>query len=452
MSDRTVRAFLVASLVAGGAVALLLTGAVPVPDVDADTGGGDGAADGDGRLRELWASTPPADLQSNHHSPAAARVGGEAFVAVPINSRHGTLCRLSVLDGDGAERWHRDVPEEECTVHAVSDPTVVDYDRDGSPEVLAATSAREVVAANLSTGAVEMRHGLASLGYARPLVVDFAPPPGPETVVVDILGGVSVLRPDGETVWTRRLGDARVRGPAVRDFDADGEPELAVGQLDGGVVVLAGDGRVAWRRNVSRSVSVRWMAAGRLDGDDPVELVLGTFTGHVVALDGANGSVEWDRDMAALGSGTLGRGPFPSGAATLHGVRGAAVHAVGDGDGDGTTEVYPVARNGLLAALDGSNGSVEWTARLTDSRVTVAPPPVLGDVDGDGDPELVAATYAGRVAVVDPATGEVLADYERGAHVNTFPELADVDGDGADEILVIYGNGRIVALSYGSGG
>lgn len=472
---------------------VVTTGTQPANDIDQRPGDGESQRLGD--LQVLWTSDPEANqtLQSNHHTPAAVRFRNETYVAVPINSRHGTVCALAVLDGDGDRRWRDTISDEQCTVHAVSDPAIADYDADDRPEVLAATSEQALVAYNLTTGTEELRRNLTSYGYSKPIVADLTGGSGPETVVVDLLGGVFVLRPDGNAVWHRTLDDARVRQPGVADYDADGQPELVVGQLSGPVTLLERDGATAWRTNVSDSVSTRWLASGRLDRDPAVEVVVATYTGHVVAIDGASGAVEWTLDLGpgaangtasgglatnasavaalargestfgraslggespgstALGGGALGGGALDDGA-LLHGTTGAAVHAVGDGDGDGDVEVYPVARNGKLYGVSGANGSIEWTLQLADPPVGVAPPPSMGDVDADGDPELVAVTDDGTVAVVDPTDGSVLATYARDVPIRTFPRIADVDGDAGAEMLVLYGDGRVVALSYGSSG
>ena len=409
--------------------------------------------DGD-QLQVRWISEPPPDLASNHHSPAATYFQGKSYVAVPLNDQHGNTCQLAVLDGSGEVRWRDVLDQEKCTVHAVSDPTIADYDSDGEPEVLAATTEKALVAYDLRTGEKELQHNLTSYGYSKPIVANLTAAPGPETIVVDLLGGVFVLRPNGEEVWTKKLSDARVRQPTVRDFDADGSPELAVGQLSGPMTMLNHDGTVAWRTNISGSVVTKWMVPSQFDDDKPTEIVVSTFTGHVVTLDGATGEVEWDRDLGESNSTTAAAFLGAGGSTfwTLHGTKGASIHAVGDGDGDGRVEVYPVARNGNLYSLDGANGSVEWTTTLTTDSVVVAPPPSLGDVDGDGDAELVAVTDSGRVAVVDPATGETLAAYARDRSIRTYPRLADITGDGTPEIIVIYGDGSVAALSYAPNG
>ena len=405
-----------------------------------------------GNFEVLWKSQPKPSqtLQSNHHTPAAVYFQGEAYIAAPLNSRQGTFCSLTMLNGSGDVRWRDTIPKEQCTVHAVSDPTIADFDQDGWPEVIAATSEKALIAYNITSGEEELRYNLTSYGYSKPIVDNLTAEKGPETTVVDLLGGVFVLRPDGKTVWQRKLGDARVRQPAIKDYDADGTPELAVGQLSGPLTLLEHNGTTAWRTNISDSVATRWMTSGQLTPDPAVEIGIATYTGHVAAVDGKNATIEWTRDLGGAKAPAFASASNSMSARSfLHGAKGAAVKAIGDGDGDGQTELYPVARNGRLYSLTGTNGSVEWSVALTNKPVTVSPPPSLGDVNGDGDPELVAVTYTGSVKVLDPNTGDVLAIYTEKTPIRTFPRIADFDGDGVNEILVIYGDGRVVALSYG---
>lgn len=415
----------VRTAVAAVAVLIALAGVAAFGLVGTDGVSSDGIDNG--TLTELWVSEPPAVLESNHHTPAVAFVDGESFVAVPVNSRQGKTCVLSVLDGNGSERWRRTVASKACTVHSVSDPTIADFNGDGDQEVIAATSTKELVVYDLRTGREEFRHRLTSYGYSKPLVADLRPAAGNETVVADLLGGMFAFRQNGTVAWRQKFDDARVRQPAIRDFDADGQPEIAIGQLDGEAIVLERNGRVAWRKPLPNATSVKWMATGQADTDGSIELVFATFFGEVMALDGKNGTIEWRRNFSA---------------------KGATVHSIGDGDGDGQPEVYVAARDGTLRSLNAANGTVEWKTTLTTENVYVMPPPSLGDLDGDGNPELVAVSGNGLIAVVDPKTGGVVDSYKREVPIWTFPRLADFDGGGHEEIFVIYGDARVVALSY----
>ncbi|WP_277543383.1 FG-GAP-like repeat-containing protein [Haloarcula laminariae] len=127
----------------------------------------------------------------------------------------------------------------------------------------------------------------------------------------------------------------------------------------------------------------------------------------------------------------------------------AAVNVAVDGDGDGLSEVYAVAKDGSLYSLAAGDGTTEWTTTLTTADVQMMPPPSVGDVDGDGTVELVAPTNDGIVSVVDPRSGEIVWTYEREDAIYTHPTLADIDGDGDVEAFVMYGRGLLVAFDFG---
>lgn len=184
---------------------------------------------------------------------------------------------------------------------------------------------------------------------------------------------------------------------------------------------------MAWNQPQAYEGSITWMTTGNADGDDSAEIVVATAsTGRVSMVDGGSGAREWTREFGSY----------------------AAVHAFGDGDGDGTPEVYAVAKDGKLRSLDATTGDTEWTTTLTTGDVQMTPPPALGDVDGDGDPELVAVTNDRIVAVVGPESGSILGTYEREDAIYTHPRLSDIDGDGDFEAFVMYAHGRVVAFDF----
>ena len=385
-----------------------------------------GAAGGDLSLR--WLSDTGVPVSGNHHAVAAGRVDGEGMVFAPVSGQYNTTqCRLVALDaGDGGERWHRQVPPEDCWIHSVATLRLADYDGDGTPEVVSPTTEDEVFALDPASGNPELSHPLDAYGYSRAAVGHLSSDSQRQIAVVDAKGTVFVIDPNGTTAWTHRARSFVWASPTIADFDGDGRNGLAVGFGGGFVTVYRGDGSVAWNRTLPDEGSLTWMTATDVDGDGATDVIPATDAGRVYALSGRDGHVVWSADF----------GDF------------AAVHAVGDGDGDGTPEVYVTAKDGKLRALDARDGTVEWTTTLTAGSVQMTPPPVMGDVDGDGSPEVVAVTNEGAVDVVDPGSGEVLASYERDVPIWERATLADTDGDGDDEVYVMYGDGRVAALDY----
>jgi len=402
--------------------ALAVTAAIALPaGTIADLGHTDQAS---GRLTAEWVSSTGTDRAINHHAPAAA----DGRVFVPLGGEHDTdQCGLVALaTGDGERQWRYPVPPANCTIHAVADPTVADYDGDGTAEVFVATTEQAVVGMDPDRGEVEFRRALTAYGYTSPIVTDLVGDDTPEIVVVDVQGTVFVLRPDGSTVWTRAHGAYTWGQPRVADFDADGRRELVVGFGESGLLTLfEADGTVAWNRSQPVQGALSWVTTGQADGDDAIEIAVGTTDGVVAVLDGRDGTVQWRRDLGSL----------------------AAVHALGDGDDDGEAELYAVAQDGVLRSYVAANGTEEWSTTLTTEEVQMTPPPVLGDLDGDGGPDLLAPANDGTVSLVDPATGTVTGTYSRDVPIWVHPTIADTDGDGVAEAYVIYGDGRVVALS-----
>ena len=406
-----------------------------VSDVAADLGVG-GLAGDDG-LSERWLSETGVPVNGNHHAVAAGRVDGRGVVFVPVSGNPDTeQCRMVALDAaDGSANWHHQVPPADCMIHSVGTLTLADYDGDGTPEVFVPSSEERLYAFDPAGGEPELSHELAEYGYSQAAVGPLGPDGEARIAVVDALGTVQVLGPDGSTVWTHREDSYVWARPAVGDFAGDGGTRLVVGFGEGFVTAFERDGRVAWNRSLPGEGSITWMTAADVTGDGATDAVVATDAGVVHAVDGPSGRIGWTREFGDL----------------------AAVEAVGDGDGDGRPEVYATAKDGVLRALEGDTGRTEWSTDLAEEPVQMAPPPVMGDLDGDGDSEIVALTSDGVVSVVDPRNGSVLATHERSSPFWSFDDspsvwtratLADTDGDGRQEIYVVYGDGRVAKLEY----
>ncbi|GKZ15763.1 PQQ-like beta-propeller repeat protein [Haladaptatus sp. T7] len=384
-----------------------------------------------GQLTEKWVSDTSRNTVGNHHVPAVAEIDGSKRIVVSVNvEQNDGTCSLVEMDANGTKGWQEEMPTENCNIHGYGDPIFADYDGDGTQDVLVATTEDKVLGFT-SAGKQEFAGNLSWWGYTKPIVTDFTTDPGKEIVVTDLNGTVFVYSADGSLVWRKHIENSAtvVAAPAVADFDGDGAPELAVGEKK--VTVFERDGSVKWQTGTAGSVN--WMTTAQTDGDPAVEIVAGTFDGHVTVIDGKTGDKQWSKSFGRM----------------------AAVKAVGDGDGDGQVEVYASTLQeegdtdiGKLRALDASDGSVEWTTTLSTEDVQTMPPSMLGDLNGDGNKELVAVTETGSVSVINPDNGAVLASYERNVPIWTHVKLADIDGDGNQEILAVYGDGRVVAMDY----
>ena len=400
------------------AVVLLLVGSLGAVAVVSFTGASGGT------LTETWVSDTGVDARANHH--AVAVTNDSVYAPVSSAGKAGECALFALNATDGGTRWSYPIPKRNCTIHSVADPAVADYDRDGTREVIAATTEEEVAAFQPASGNKEFSHPLSDYGYTRPIVADLAPAEGRELVVVDVTGTVFTLASNGTKLWQTGYDGYTFAQPYVRDVDGDGDPELLIGGPQKNVTVFAGNGSVEWRKDIETERSITWQTVGQADDDPQLEAVLATTGGTVVTLDGRTASEEWRTDVGTT----------------------AAVRAFGDGDSDGANEVYAVGGDGTLRSIDAASGRVEWKTDLTADDVQMMPPPSSGDVDGDGDPELVVAGNDGTVSVVDPNGGKLLATYERDVPVYTHATLEDTDGDAAEEIFVTYADGRIVALDY----
>ncbi|MFO8082417.1 MAG: VCBS repeat-containing protein [Armatimonadota bacterium] len=188
--------------------------------------------------------------------------------------------------------------------------------------------------------------------------------------------------------------------------------------------------------------------AGRWDGDDLTDLVVGTGEGRVLLFRG-----EGD-DVFGAPEELLGEGDAP-------GLE-AAPWAV-DWDGDGDRDLLVGWRGGMVMLLrrDGedltSAGAIQQRdAPIDPGRCAVA---TVGDWNGDGLKDLVVGGEDGRVRLYERLPGEVMR-FERGRRIAgadgpvtapgkgdlryAAPALVDWDADGDLDLLVGGVNGRIL--------
>lgn len=387
-----------------------------------------GSGTPDGALTERWMSDTERDNKINHH-PVGVGPDGDVIVApvatiAPNNSRLSpTSCSLNRLaPQDGAVSWQTTTPPSDCFMHAISQPAIGDVDADGSVEVVAATNQNATIVYDADSGDELARIPLSTYGYGRPTIANVTGESEPDIVTVDIDGYVVVAGGDGDIHWTHALNETVTSVPVAADIDADGRPEVVVGTAER-TVALNADGSLAWESGTPGHE----LDTGQTDDDEATEIFASSGKG-LVALDGRDGSVEWEKSVR--------------GGTTL------SLAAVGDGDDDGTAEVYFSEPGNVVGALSADSGEQEWSTRLAPEENTVTPSPVLGDLTGDGSQELVTVTNGGTVTILSPESGSQLAVYQRDVPVWTFPTVADITDSPGEEILVRYGDGRVAALEY----
>ena len=391
-----------------------------------------------GSLTEVWISDTPRDNRVNHHAVGVGP-GDDVIVApvsevpysdAPITNRSCSLVR--VHPDNGSTVWRNGMPADDCFTHALTQPAIEDIDDDGRQEVVGSTTEEALVVHEATTGRETYRLPLVSYGYGRPTLADFRPTAGTEIVTSDITGHVLAATAAGDELWRVSLNetfaqqvsayDQRVSvydAPAVVDVDADDRREVVVGTSQG-VAVIAGNGSVEYTAPVSADDIV----VAQADSDPAREIVVAA-SGRVTAIDGGDGSREWERSFSGMNR----------------------IRQTANPDGSGPT-LYVGRVNGEVVALNAQTGETEWKTTVATGEDATLPPPVVADVTGDDSVEVITVTNSGRVAVLDAVSGEELARYERSVPIWTVPTPADIDDDSRAELLVRYGDGRVVALDY----
>lgn len=254
-------------------------------------------------------------------------------------------------------------------------------------------------------------------------------------------GEVVLLSDTGQVLWTHTGSSSLVGFPTFGDFDGNGTDELAYceGGVEAACRVLNADGTVRYSFGsfYYAGMAGSGPSAADVNGDGADDIIVMSWGGEVVLVDGASGAVSWTYN-----------------AWDAHGEVLYGPSTVADLDGDGDLEVvFGGWQEGLLFALDAATGSEVWApfslVGMWDNWLD-GNGALVEDLDGDGLREVIVA--------LDGDTPSVAAFSPTGATLwrTTLPATAwfawltpvstDLDGDGSKEVLAQSADGTLFVL------
>jgi hypothetical protein len=313
---------------------------------------------------------------------------------------------------------------------------VADLDGDGRSEVLvektgpgggSAVLGVQVPGGPLATRAVG--------GRGLPLAARDVDRDGvPEVLIAD--SGLTLYRglfgSAPEVLWKDPLGDRRTGGQ-LTDVDGDGAVEVLFSTLAGAQLTMVewnGAGFDPVAIEMTRSTLAAGFVVSDYDRDGRTEIVLGSLSGELVALESTpQGIVEVRRE------------PFLGGLANA-----VTACPIGDGDGDGRSELAISAVGALLDRAE--HPTVAILESPADNRYEVAAQYefrdkntpydnalAAGDVDGDGVPEVLVAQAGDIYLLAADRENRYLPIWRAPRIPGGRAAMADLDGDGPAEIL-----------------
>lgn len=265
-------------------------------------------------------------------------------VVVPSSCNPKTYC---FRGKDGTVKW------QTPTAGSDSPPTFADIDNDGKPEILHGGFDGKVMCLNAENGSVAWTLPVFSNAWTQtaPTLVDLN-----GNGQLDIVVSTWAFSPDTSRIyafngatqslmWSKAVSDYVYHGTAVGDIDKDGKPELIFGDYNGVIYALNGEnGSTLWTYQAQVYVgapvtiadvnqdgycdvlfcdgygvgaldrfgnsmwyyaipnfgqSFRGVAVSDVTGDWKPDIIFGTNTGSVYALNGANGNLHWAFDLKA---------------------------------------------------------------------------------------------------------------------------------------------------------
>jgi outer membrane protein assembly factor BamB len=350
--------------------------------------------------RYYWRVAPAAELEAGTYSaPQSVEVQAGGARVAPNLILASTDTGWRTATGDVAR-------PVSAPLRAGQGFDIVAVSSDGFVRAVEGTTGMPLWTAPFAPGARRGEESAARVSDFMPLVV--AQAGGGSNVVVAFNGGLRALRGDtGREIWRASL-EGRPTGGVAADVDGDGKPEVVAAlEAPNALVVLSGDaGKVVSNTKLDTPVvgmpaafqsgSEHGVLTGHADGTLTLRRASGEqvrttkletrITTQPVVIRTARGDfivVGSERGLAALKADDL----QTMGIIYTENDQPRGHLTVSDTDGDGSSEIAFVTREGRVALVSTLDGKVKWTAEGAADAGSVA----LADLNGDGVQDVLVA-------------------------------------------------------------
>eukprot|EP00759_Apiculatamorpha_spiralis_P051666 PhF_6_TR538/c1_g1_i1/m.419 len=331
---------------------------------------------------------------------------------------------LFVPDTDFRVKYNNDDPANKDHVyvdaHILATPVVADLELDGSLEAILSVTyffdqeyyrrnnitlpddvdpdnyvAGGVVVVNILTGTVKWSQQLdlstenvkyKANVYSSPVVADIDRDGVMEVIVSTSMGFIYVFNSLGSVRkgWPKVMGEIQAN-VLVEDIDGDGVLDICAADFKSNVVCFNADGKSLWEARVSGGVA-QAMVAGDVNADGEIDIVFGSTTGHVWALNGRTGQ-------------TLPHFPFKCrgriyAPVTLVRLESKGVSSYG-------LHIVVLAHDGFLYVIDGEKPSLYEKLDIGETSYSMV---LSDDLNNNGYLDFVVTTMNGNVYLVETKT------------------------------------------------
>jgi len=234
---------------------------------------------------------------------------------------------------DGSIAWNKTILSN-CWIQTA--PTIVDLNMDGELDFVVGTWAfgtdtNYMFAYTANTQKLLWSKALDNHMYNGTATADIDEDGKPELIFGDYNGTLHVLNgEDGSTLWEYKASFYIGAPATIADLDRDGHCEIIYCDAYG-VGALNKNGKSLWYYTIPDvATAFRGVAVADINGDDMPDVVFGSSKGRLTVLNGVDGSLIWDLDLAKH----IGK---------LFDIDHAPL--IADFDNDGTIDIFIVGGN-----------------------------------------------------------------------------------------------------------